>query len=211
MSRTPFLLLLLLLLPTVATPSPLHSYNTLLSLAHSLTTRVSNHRLSRGDTLGAARARTLADHIEAASLGRWGFWTNAWRLGWDYARNYAWRSSDWGTYSEIYGAVGELNDLVSLIGEYGRARGDGERAEWLRMNYGRVVGSAKGVFGRLLGAFGRSGPLREAVETMRKEVVEGDFLRDCLEIGGGDLKGIMEVAKDVLLRFYSPSDPSQEL
>lgn len=45
------------------------------------------------------------------------------------------------------------------------------------------------------------GPLREVVETVQREVVERDLLRDCLELGSNDLKGLIQVFKDIALQY----------
>lgn len=45
--------------------------------------------------------------------------------------------------------------------------------------------------------------MREAVEALQREVVEGDFLRDCLEVGTNDLKGLIQVLKDLALQSSS--------
>lgn len=50
------------------------------------------------------------------------------------------------------------------------------------------------------------GALREVVETVQKEVVEGDLIRDCLELGSNDLKGLVQVIKDLASQFYSTPD-----
>ena len=49
------------------------------------------------------------------------------------------------------------------------------------------------------------GALREVVETVKKEVVEGGLLRDCLELGSNDLKGLMQVLNDLLSQLSSAS------
>ena len=49
------------------------------------------------------------------------------------------------------------------------------------------------------------GPLKEVVETVQREVVEGDLLRDCLELGSNDLKGLVQIVKDLSSQFYSSS------
>lgn len=54
------------------------------------------------------------------------------------------------------------------------------------------------------------GAWREVVETVQKEVVDGGLLKDCLELGSGDLKGIVQILKDLALNFYS-SGRSNEL
>ncbi|CAI0560913.1 unnamed protein product [Linum tenue] len=103
--------LLLLLSPANATaaafsfPSSYYSpYKTASSLSHSLLTRVSNLRAARGDVAGANRAHLIAEKLDRGlDLGIWGF---AWSIGWDYARNYAWRDLE---YRELLGAVSDLN------------------------------------------------------------------------------------------------------
>jgi hypothetical protein len=52
------------------------------------------------------------------------------------------------------------------------------------------------------------GPLKEVVETVQREVVEGDLLRDCLELGSNDLKGLVQIVKDLSSQFYSSSSSS---
>lgn len=37
---------------------------------------------------------------------------------------------------------------------------------------------------------------------MQREVVDGDLLRDCLEVGSNDLKGLIQIIKDFVLQFY---------
>lgn len=55
------------------------------------------------------------------------------------------------------------------------------------------------------------GPLRDIVETMQKEVVEGDLLRDCLELGSNDLKGLIQVLKDIAVQYTGSASRSTEL
>ena len=43
------------------------------------------------------------------------------------------------------------------------------------------------------------------METVKKEVVEGGLLRDCLELGSNDLKGLMQVLNDLLSQLSSAS------
>ncbi|PPS00544.1 hypothetical protein GOBAR_AA20103 [Gossypium barbadense] len=54
------------------------------------------------------------------------------------------------------------------------------------------------------------GALREITETMQREVLEGGLLRDCMELGSNDLKGLIQIFKD-LASQYSTSNHSQEL
>ncbi|XP_048132575.1 uncharacterized protein LOC115732150 [Rhodamnia argentea] len=203
----------LLLLATA--PSPTHSlsysqYKTLFSLAHSLAARVANLRASRGDVAGADRARAISQRLRP---GRWlglGFWRSAWSVGWDYARNYAWGWRDL-EYREMYGAVPELSELLSLVGDFARAESAADRARWIGRNYGNALRVSKSVFVRLLRVFSKSGPLREVVETMQKEVVDGNFLRDCLELGSNDLKGLIQILKDLTSEYSSSPDHGHDL
>lgn len=57
---------------------------------------------------------------------------------------------------------------------------------------------------------GGQGALREITETMQREVLEGGLLRDCMELGNNDLKGLIQIFKD-LASQYSTSNHSQEL
>lgn len=54
------------------------------------------------------------------------------------------------------------------------------------------------------------GPLRELVLTLQKEVMEGELLRDCIELGADDLKDLIEVVKDIGFNYFSTS-PKTEL
>ena len=47
--------------------------------------------------------------------------------------------------------------------------------------------------------------MREVVETVQKEVVEGGLLKDCLQLGSNDLKGLIMILKDFALSFSSSS------
>ena len=53
--------------------------------------------------------------------------------------------------------------------------------------------------------------LREVVETLQKEVVEGGLIRDCLELGSNDLKALIQVVKDLVMQFFPVSDKDPEL
>lgn len=53
--------------------------------------------------------------------------------------------------------------------------------------------------------------VREVVETLQKEVVEGGLIRDCLELGSNDLKGLIQVVKDLLLQFFPVPDKDPDL
>ncbi|KAK4769982.1 hypothetical protein SAY87_030514 [Trapa incisa] len=191
-----FLLVLSPALPPVAGSFSFSSYRNMLSLTHSLTVRVANVRRARGDIAGYRRAVTIADRMERWT--RLGFLSLLGPMGWDYLRNYAWgRDLE---YSELYAAVPELNGLLALLGEFSRRRTDAERAAWIGRNYGNVLRASKLIIGRLQRVFSKAGPMRELVETLRKEMVDGDFLRDCLEVGTNDLKGLIQILKDLALQ-----------
>ncbi|KAG8385373.1 hypothetical protein BUALT_Bualt03G0036300 [Buddleja alternifolia] len=205
----PFLLLfpLLLLYCTLSCSLSVSNYKTLLSLSHSLTSRVATLRTDRGDLEGAERARTLAHNLER-EMGL-GFYKVAWNVGRDYIQNYAsWRDSTDDEMSSIESSVGDVSDLNELLGalcELNHIHSDEERLAWLSQNYMNALGASKSLFSRLLKVFRRPGTLREALETLQKEVVEGDLLRDCLELGADDLKSLIQVVKDIALQFSSAS------
>ncbi|KAF3449821.1 hypothetical protein FNV43_RR05900 [Rhamnella rubrinervis] len=202
---SPSLALMILLL--IATPPPSQSfsyseYRRLFSIAHSLMSRVANLRASRGDISGSNRARAMAEKLERG-LGM-GFWGYMGLAGWDYLKNYAWRDV---SYSELYGAVSEANELLSWMRELSRAESDAERAVWVGRNYQNVLRVSSSMLRRLLKVFRQSGTLREVVGTVQREVVDGGLLRDCLEIGCNDLKGLIQILKDLGLQYF-PSPTS---
>jgi hypothetical protein len=53
--------------------------------------------------------------------------------------------------------------------------------------------------------------VREVVQTLRIEVVEGGLIRDCLLLGGNDVKDLIKVAKDLLIQFFPVTDKDPEL
>ncbi|KAI5571027.1 hypothetical protein BDE02_11G066600 [Populus trichocarpa] len=202
------LLLFLLLTITITTTAFSFSrsysqYKTLFSLSRYLLTRVSNLRASRGDISGSNRAKLIAQKLDRG-LG-FGFWGLSWSVGWDYAINYAWGHFD---YRELYGAVMEMNELLRFLGELTRSGSEIERTTWVAGNYKNVLRVAQSVLRRLVKVFHQSGPLKEVVETVQREVVEGDLLRDCLELGSNDLKGLVQIVKDLSSQFYSSSSSS---
>ncbi|KAF2305365.1 hypothetical protein GH714_004297 [Hevea brasiliensis] len=187
-----FLFLFLLLTTTTSfAPSSLFSsysqYKTVVSLSHSLLIRVSNLRAARGDIAGANRAKLIAQKLEKG-LGS-GFWGLAWSVGWDYAKNYAWRRD----YTELYGIVSDLNELARFLDQLTRAESQVERVSWVARNYSDVEA------------------LKEVAEAVQREVVDGGLLRDCLELGSNDLKGLVQIVKDLASQFYSTSDHNSEL
>ncbi|MBA0595088.1 uncharacterized protein LOC105767448 [Gossypium raimondii] len=201
-----FFILLAVTIPEAVDSLSYSQYKTLVSLSQSLLTRVSNLRSARGDADGSNRARLIAEKLE-----RWqgvGFWGAAWSVGWDYVWNYAWGSDL--DYAEIFGVASDLNQLGRVLGELTRSNSDMERASWVAGNYRNALAISNRIFNRLLKVFKKSGALREITETMQREVLEGGLLRDCMELGSNDLKGLIQIFKD-LASQYSTSNHSQEL
>ncbi|XP_068318379.1 uncharacterized protein [Pyrus communis] len=195
------LLFLTVLLLTTAQPSQSFSYSqypTLFSLAHSLMTRVANLREARGDVSGSQRARAVASKLgRGLGMGVWGF---TWSAGWDYLRNYAWRDFP---YSEVYGAVADANELLRWLGDLTQRQSDSDRAVWVAQNYQTILKVSKSLLRRLLKVFYHSGTLREMVKAVQREVVEGELLRDCLELGSNDLNGVIQILKDLESQYGS--------
>ncbi|KAG6696102.1 hypothetical protein I3842_09G130500 [Carya illinoinensis] len=179
-------LLFFLLLVLTASPKPSHSlsysqYRIFVSLAQSLTTRDIAELLERGPGL-----RLL------------GF---TWSVGWDYVKNnYALREI---SYDDLYGFVTDANELLRLLEELARTDSGAERAEWVRRNYQNVLGISSSLLKRLLNVFRQSGTLRKVVETVEREIVDGEFLKDCLEVGTNDLEGLLQIFSDLALQFHS--------
>ncbi|KAK2982512.1 hypothetical protein RJ640_012757 [Escallonia rubra] len=211
--------------PPPPTPLPFARYQTLFSLAHSLTARVAALRASRGDQAGATRARLIASKLDFTTRGvGLGFWAAFGSMGWDYVKNYAWRDA---ASFEMLGAVSDLNELMRAVAELARLDSEAERAAWLRGHYGDVLRVSKSLLGRLLKVFrytrGRTscnghlpyqdvkGSIREVVETVQREVIEGELLKDCLELGTNDLKGLIQVVKDIALQFSSTDTSRSDL
>ncbi|XP_027339331.1 uncharacterized protein LOC113853077 [Abrus precatorius] len=201
-----FVITILLL---TAAPSPSQSltfssyfrYRNLFYLSHSLLTAVANHRATRGDLAGAERARTIADKLEQGSV--FGFW----RLVWS---TWTWSWTEL-PLTELYGAVSDMNELLRGLTELTRLESVAERSAWVSRNYQNVLTVSKSLFRKLLKAFGQSGVMREVVETLQKEVVEGGLIRDCLEVGNNDLKALIAVLRDLLLQFFPVHDKDSDL
>ncbi|XP_010273429.1 PREDICTED: uncharacterized protein LOC104608985 [Nelumbo nucifera] len=202
--------LLLLLFQTVSPPAPLPAeafsvwqWRTLISLSHSLMNRVANLRASRGDYEGSMRARRIAEKLEGG-MGV-GLGLGLWSVGWDYLKNYAWREMAW---SEMAGAVSDMNELLKGLNELTRMGSDKDRAAWVAANYQSLFRVSKSLSRRLLQVFRQSGPFREMVLTVQKEMEEGRLLKDCLELGAQDLKGLIQVVRDMALQLSSDSGRS---
>ncbi|KAH9627354.1 hypothetical protein KSS87_001193 [Heliosperma pusillum] len=204
---TTFLTILLLITQIHQTTAyiTLTQIRTLISLSHSLSTRVATLRQTRGDIPGARRAQLIASKLHIG-LGL-KFWPTVLSMGWDYLRNYAWRDAL--SFRDAVGFAADVNELLSSLTELTRLRSDSERAAWVADNYRFVLRVSKSLFTRLLSVFTKSGPVREFVETLQKEM-QGDFLKDCLEVGFNDLQGVAHILKD-LVSQYTDYDPKQEL
>ncbi|KAF5475265.1 hypothetical protein F2P56_007088, partial [Juglans regia] len=136
-------------------------------------------------------------------LGLWGF---TWSVGWDYVKNYAWREV---SYDDLYGAITDANELLRRLGDLIRTDSGEDRADWVGRNYQNVLGISSSLLKRLLNVFRQSGTLRKVVETVETEVVDGGFLKDCLEVGTNDLKGLLQIFKDMALQFHSSSSGNE--
>eukprot|EP01018_Ginkgo_biloba_P023608 Gb_37704 [translate_table: standard] len=181
------------------------SWRTISSLLQSLMTRVAALRTSRGDFRGAQRARNIADGFDNSV--RW--WRVVGSMGWDYIAHYAWRESlsrppD---YSQV---IFHFNELLSAFGELMQVRSEAERLQWISQNYQRVLRISKSLLRKLLAVFSQSGALRESMLAIQKEIVEGDLIGDCLQLGAVDVKGLLQAAKDMMGRFFAPPSMQPE-
>ncbi|AED95281.1 hypothetical protein AtNW77_Chr5g0129381 [Arabidopsis thaliana] len=208
----------LFLILTISSPSPkfvnaftfpfsFTQYKTLISISRSLLLRVANLRASRGDALGSSRVRAMADEIDRG-LGL-GFISRAWSVGWDYMWNYAWRKGGI-DYGEMYGAIGDLNELMGLVTEFNRAESNADKASSVARSYGKALRVSNKLLRRLLRIFAKSGALREFWEMVQAEVVDGELLQDCLEVGGNDVKSLLQIAKDMAVQFFSSQSRSSD-
>ncbi|XP_009101581.1 uncharacterized protein LOC103827784 isoform X2 [Brassica rapa] len=159
----------LLLLLTISPPPPIFAkafsfpftsfsqYKTLISTSRSLLLRVANLRASRGDASGSSRVRAMAEEIDRG-LGI-GFLSRAWSVGWDYVWNYAWRKGGI-DYGEVYGTIGDLNELMSIVTEFNRAESNAQKASSVARSYGKALRVSKQLLRRLLRIFGKSVSVR---------------------------------------------------
>ncbi|KAK6917758.1 hypothetical protein RJ641_018509 [Dillenia turbinata] len=202
------LFFLLVLTPTPSNSlsfSSYHQWRTLFSLSHALMIRVANLRSSRGDIDGYNRAKSIADKLEMG-FGL-GFWQSMLSFGWDYLKNYSWREIN---PALLYGVVSDANQIINSLLELNRLESDSERGVWISRNYKNVFGVSKSLFSKLHQVFRQSGAMREAMETMQREVVEGGLLKDCLELGSKDLKGLVQNLRDLALQFSSSAAAAAE-
>ncbi|XP_073311653.1 uncharacterized protein [Primulina huaijiensis] len=208
MAASPPLILLtsLLLLSSTQSHSLFFSnYRILVSLSHSLASRVATLRDARGDVLGAARARNLARIIERG-MGL-GFYKLVFNVGWDFLKNFAW--SDTMSFGTLAAVLPDLKELLAAVGDFNRINSDAGRVAWIGRNYGNVLRVSKSLFARLLKVFGQSGSTRELLEALQNEVLEGDLLKDCLELGANDLQGLIQVFKDIVSQYAYASTKTE--
>lgn len=131
-------------------------------------------------------------------------------MGWDYLKSFAWADFSTFSLSSLGSVVSDLNELLRAVNELTRVNSDAERVAWISRNYKNVLAVSKSLFGKLLKVF-RQGPIKEIVEIMWKEVEEGDFLRDCLELGTNDLKGLIQIIKEIALQYGGSAGSSLKL
>lgn len=140
------LFLLLFLSPQPATALNFSQYKTLISLSHSLLSRVAAARDSRGDLAGAARARAIAGKLRLLGGGR-----DLYAVAWDFAWNYGFRGGL--PTAEIYEIGAEL---LGVVGEVSGLDSGADRAYWVIRNHERVIGIAEALFRSLLRVFSKS-------------------------------------------------------
>ncbi|MCL7031879.1 hypothetical protein MKW94_021280 [Papaver nudicaule] len=175
---------------------------TLISLSNSLMNRVSNLRASRGDYAGSERAKKIADQLNGGGLG---LYKRMLSMGFDYLKNYAWR--DMGSSMDMFSAISEFKEILMGLNELTRLNSDQERAAWVIRNYQKLFAVSKSILWKLLRVFRQSGPLREVVLILQEEI-EGGLLKDCLELGANDLKGLIQIVKDLAIQFSTASSSS---
>ncbi|XP_057428810.1 uncharacterized protein LOC130722178 [Lotus japonicus] len=176
-------------------------YRNLFSLSHSLLTAVANLRASRGDVAAADRARAMADSIDKMSgIGFLRFLWSAWSWSWKDL-----------SLTDLYGAVSDINELLRSLNEFTRLESPAQTSAWLSRNYQKLLKVTKSLSRKLLNSFGQSKVVREIVETLQKEVVEGGLIRDCLQVGTKDLKALVQVLKDLILQFSPATDKDPDL
>ncbi|TKY71911.1 hypothetical protein E2542_SST00644 [Spatholobus suberectus] len=151
-----------------AAPSPSQSlsfftyfrYRNLFSLSRSLLIGVANLRAARGDVAGADRARAIADTLDQGTV--FGFLRLLWTWSWTDL-----------SFTDPYGAVSDMNELLRGLTELTRLESAAERSAWVSRNYQSVLTVSKSLASKLLKAFRHSEVMREIEETFQKEVVEG--------------------------------------
>ncbi|KAF5176628.1 Adenine phosphoribosyltransferase [Thalictrum thalictroides] len=168
---------------------------TLISLSHSVMNRISELRASRGDYEGSQRAKSIANKLE----GGLSLYKDVWSISWDYLRNYAWRHIS--SSMEMFQSVSDLNQLLIDLNELTQLKSGKERTDWVLRNYQKVLLKFKSLFGKLLQVFIQSVCKTFCYTLVYFSEAEGDLLRDCLELGSSDLKGLLRVFNDLVVQF----------
>jgi len=174
------------------------------SLLQSIMSRVAALRASRGDFTGAQRATTIAEGLHSSV--RW--WRTLGSVGWDYIVNYAWRES-FSRPSHYAQVLFHFNEILSAFDELMQARSETEKVQWISQNYQRVLRISKSLLQKLLAIFSQSGPLRETIMAIQKEIADGELIRDCLQLGAADVKGLLQVVRDLIVRFLAAPSSRQ--
>ncbi|XP_072994360.1 uncharacterized protein [Typha latifolia] len=195
-----FLLFFLLSSAPLTSGIRLGKWRTLLSLSHSLLSRIANSRAARGDLDGAARVAKIADYLRILDGG---FWS----LTWDFLFNYSLRGNGAG----VDFPRAAVSRLLAALSEASRIKSGAEMADWVRRNYSSLLAISDSLLRGLLRTFSRSGPLREALLLLQREVEEGELLKDCLEVGARDLEGLLRIAKDLLFSHSASGFADGEL
>lgn len=180
------------------------SWRKVSSLLQSIMSRVAALRASRGDLTGAQRATTIAEGLH--STVRW--WRIVGSAGWDYIVNYAWRES-FSRPTQYAQVLSHFNELLSAFDELMQSRSETEKVQWISRNYQRVLSISKSLLQKLLAIFSQSGPLRETIMAIQKEISDGELIRDCLQLGAADVKGLLQVVKDMIIRLLAASSSRQ--
>jgi len=118
-------------------------YRDLFSLSHSLLIGVANLRASRGDVVGADRARAMANSLDRGTI--FGFVKLLWTWSWTDL-----------SFTDLYGVVSDMNELLRGLTELTRLESVAERSAWISRNYQSVLTVSKSLSSKLLKAFRQS-------------------------------------------------------
>ncbi|KZV51068.1 hypothetical protein F511_01860 [Dorcoceras hygrometricum] len=113
------------------------------------------------------------------------------------------------SFGTLAAVLPDAKELLAAVSDFSRINSDTERVAWVGRNYGNILRVSKSLLTRLLKVFGQSGPTREFLEALQKEVMEGDLLKDCLELGSNDLQGLIQVFKDIVTQYAYTSTKTE--
>lgn len=150
-SNSTLVLFFLILLITPSQSLSFSSYfrfREFFSLAHSIFTGVANLRAARGDVAGTDRARKIANSLE--NVSGFGFLKLVWS-----AWSWNWFLKEL-PFTELYGAVSDINEFLRNLNELTRLESAAERAVWLTRNYQNLLTVTKSLSRKLLKAFSQS-------------------------------------------------------